>query len=58
MGMGMGCAYFYMPIPMSLGIKWFATGLVEGLGIGAILGMFCKGSGKSCNATACDTEVK
>ena len=55
MGMGMGCAYFYMPIPLSLGVKWFFAGLVEGLGIGAILGMLCKNA--EC-ATSCTTESK
>jgi len=51
MGLNMGITYFYMPIPMDLAIKWFFTGLVEGLGIGIVLGMVCKGKSSSCDAT-------
>lgn len=44
MGLLMASSYLYMPIPGSLAIKWFFTGLGEGLGIGLILGVTCRGS--------------
>ncbi len=50
MGTMMASSYLYMPIPGELAVKWFFTGLVEGLGIGVILGMTCRGK------TNCDMK--
>lgn len=55
MGLGMGVAYLYLPIPFTLAVKWFLAGFVEGLGIGAILGMLCKD--KACGTGACGTKA-
>ncbi len=44
MGLLMACGYLYMPISSTLAIKWFFTGLFEGLGAGMVLGMTCKAS--------------
>lgn len=49
-GLMMASSYLYMPIPVSLAVKWFFTGFFEGLGIGIILGMTCKTS------SACATD--
>ena len=56
MGLGMSCSYLYMPIPFELAVKWFFAGLVQGVGIGVLLGLLCKGS--SCGAGACGAENK
>lgn len=44
MGLLMAVSYLYMPIGESLAVKWFLTGLAQGLGVGVILGMTCKGT--------------
>lgn len=48
MGVLMASSYLYMPIPISLAVKWFFTGFFEGLGIGVVLGITCRG-GSSCS---------
>ena len=48
MGILMASTYIYMPIPSSLAIKWFFAYLVEGIGIGAVLGI-CSGIGGKNN---------
>ncbi len=48
MGLLMASSYLYMPIPSSLAIKWFFTGLFEGLGAGMVLGITCRGP-SSCD---------
>ncbi|MCE3232664.1 MAG: hypothetical protein K0R98_921 [Rickettsiaceae bacterium] len=35
-------AYFMIPIPYELAIKWFAGGFLEGVGIGIILSFGCR----------------
>lgn len=56
LGLGMASSYLYMPIPSSLAIKWFLTGLGEGLGIGIILGMTCPVGCGCASAGSCPTK--
>lgn len=51
MGILHASSYIWMPIPGNLAIKWFFTGLFQGVGVGVILGMIkgCMSKG-SCEA--------
>lgn len=53
LGLLMAQGYMWLPIPLSLAVKWFVAGLVEGLGVGIILGMI---SGKCSNNTSCEVK--
>ncbi len=46
--------YIWLPIPGALALKWFVASCVQGLGVGAILGMLCKG--KDCGTGSCGTH--
>lgn len=48
--------YIWMPISGALAVKWFAAYIVQGLGVGAVLGMLCKS--KNCgDKTGCDVKT-
>ena len=53
LGLPMASSYLYMPIPLALAVKWLVAGVLEGLGIGLVLGMLSGGKGKSCGVNAC-----
>lgn len=55
MGTMMGSSYFWMPISVELGQKWFLAGLGEGIGAGLVLGIICKICSKMCGKKACGT---
>ncbi len=44
-GIQMAACYIYMPISPELAVAWFFTGLVEGLGVGILLGICCRNQG-------------
>jgi hypothetical protein len=41
MGTMQGAAYIWMPIPLELAVKWFISGLVQGIGVALILSFTC-----------------
>ena len=49
MGTMMGSSYFWMPISVELGQKWFIAGLLQGIGAGLLLGIICKLCNTMCN---------
>jgi hypothetical protein len=56
MGLLHASGYIWLPIPAALAIKWFVASLIQGVGVGVVLGMLCKGKG-SCGTTSCSTNT-
>jgi len=52
MGLMMGSSYLYMPVSLDLAVKWFFTGLFEGIGVGIILGVTCRDRNCSTDSKA------
>ncbi len=56
LGLTHAASYIWMPIPQTLAIKWFFSELFMGIGIGAVLGMLCRG--KSCDKGGCEAKAE
>ena len=50
MGLVMASSFLYMPISASLAIKWLLAGVLQGLGVGIILGLTCR-KNNACQIT-------